>query len=193
MYAFGMHSCVCSAKGGLVTCDLCVVGSFTCQMPWGLQNGRPVERTKEYVGYIEEILGLDYQNHCTTVLVYDWIRSSHNPRYPNIQRARYDFMHRGQLQPHGWQCAFQLVCIPIALPTSIILQWSNKAKLEDCVLDNSCKHGQTKANQSVPSVIEVGNDGDFVGLQPRVQDAEPIKDPRRTAMCTSHKEQMIVG
>ena len=66
MYAFSMHFRVRSAEGGLVTCDSCVVGTFTRQMPWGLRNGRPMERTDEYVGYIDEILELDYRNHCTT-------------------------------------------------------------------------------------------------------------------------------
>ena len=36
MYAFSMHFRVRSAEGGLVTCDSCVVGTFTRQMPWGL-------------------------------------------------------------------------------------------------------------------------------------------------------------
>ena len=26
---------------------------------------------REYVGYIDEILDLDYRNHCTTIFVYD--------------------------------------------------------------------------------------------------------------------------
>lgn len=81
MYAFSMHFHVCSAKGGLVTRDLCVAVSFTWQVPWGLQNGQPVKTIKEYVGYIEEILELDYQKHCTTVLMCDWVCSSQGPRW----------------------------------------------------------------------------------------------------------------
>ena len=76
MYAFGMHFRVRSAEGGLVTRDSCVVASFTRQVPWGLRNGEPIETTEEYVGYIEEILELDYRNHCTIVLVCDWVRTS---------------------------------------------------------------------------------------------------------------------
>ena len=58
MYAFGMHFRCRSAEGGLVTCDSCVVGTFTMQMPWGLRNGQPMEHTDEYVGYIDEIFGV---------------------------------------------------------------------------------------------------------------------------------------
>lgn len=60
MYAFDMPFDVCSAKGGLVMHDSGIVSFFTRQLPWGLQNGRPVKKTKEYVVYIEEILELDY-------------------------------------------------------------------------------------------------------------------------------------
>lgn len=47
MYAFGMHFHVCSAEGGLVTRNSCVVASFTRQVPWALRNGQPIETTKE--------------------------------------------------------------------------------------------------------------------------------------------------
>jgi len=76
MHAFGMHQRIRSAEGGLVTRDSCVVASFTRQLRWGLRNGQPIERTDDYVGYIEEILELDYRNHCTTILVCDWVRGS---------------------------------------------------------------------------------------------------------------------
>lgn len=91
MYAFGMHLRVHSAEGGRVTCDSAVVASFTEQLRWGLRNGRPIERTNDYVGYIEEILELDYRNHCTTVLVCDWVRGSEDHRVPNIQKDQYGF------------------------------------------------------------------------------------------------------
>lgn len=29
----------------------------------------------------------------------------------------------------------------------------------------------------MPTIIDLGNDGDFVGLQPLVQDIEPVKEP----------------
>lgn len=76
MYAFGMHLRVRSAEAGLVTRDSGVVASFSQQLRWGVRNGQPLEKTNEYVGYIEEILELDYRNHCTTILVCDWIQQS---------------------------------------------------------------------------------------------------------------------
>ena len=91
MYAYGMHLCVYSAEGSRVTCDSAVVASFTEQIQWGVCNGRPIEVTKDYVGYIEKILELDYRNHCTTILVRDWVRVSNDDCYPNIKKDEYGF------------------------------------------------------------------------------------------------------
>ena len=91
MHAFGMHLRVRSSEGGLVTRDSCVVATFTEQLRWGICNGRPIERTEEHVGYIEEILELDYRNHCTTVLVCDWVKASRDSRHLNIERDKYGF------------------------------------------------------------------------------------------------------
>ena len=91
MYAFGMHLRVRRAETALVTWDSCVVASFICQLRWGLCNGRPIERTHDYVGYIEEILELDYRNHCTTVFVCDWVRGSTSSHFPHVERDRYGF------------------------------------------------------------------------------------------------------
>ena len=91
MYCHGMHLRVRSSESALVTRDSGVVASFTRQLRWGLQNGRPVETNQEYVGYIEEILVLDYRNHCVTVLVCDWVRGTQDARFPSIQQDRYGF------------------------------------------------------------------------------------------------------
>lgn len=79
VHAFGMHFCVGSFQGGLVTQDSCVVATFTGQQQWGIRNGRPVETITKHVGYIEEILELNYQNHCSTVLLCEWVKSARRP------------------------------------------------------------------------------------------------------------------
>ena len=91
MHVFGMHLRVRSSKGGLVTRDSYVVAAFTEQLRWGIRNGRPIERTREHVGYIQEILELDYRNHCTTVLLCECVRAACDARFPSIERDRYGF------------------------------------------------------------------------------------------------------
>jgi len=85
MHYFGMHFRVQSSEAVLVTRDSCVVASFTHQLRWGLSDGRPTESTDDYVVYIEEILELDYKNHCTIVLVCDWICASRDAKMQDYQ------------------------------------------------------------------------------------------------------------
>ena len=42
-----------------------------------------------------------------------------------------------------------------------------------CRTDVRGRRGRLELNQSVPAIIEVENDGQFEGLQPRVEDVEP--------------------
>lgn len=177
MYAFGMHFRVRSAEGGRVTRDSCVVASFTRQVPWGLRNGRPMETTEDYVGYIEEILELDYRNHCTTVLVCDWVRPSQDPRHPNIERDQYGFtmanFNRMDGTVHSNSFAFPLHCQQVFLSNDPTRPgWKIV-----CRTEVRGRRGQLQINQCMPNIIDVGHDGDFLGLQPRVEDVEPIREP----------------
>ena len=91
MYAFGMHLRIRTSEGGLVTQDFCVVATYTQQLRWGIRNGRLVDYIAEYVGYIEEIQTLEYRNHCTTVLLREWIKALRNVRVPSIELDKYRF------------------------------------------------------------------------------------------------------
>ena len=110
MYAFGIHFFFRRAEMGLVTRDSGVIASLTCQLRWG----QSIERSDDYVGYIEEILELDYRNHCVTILVCDWVRATKDARYPNIQRDQYGFtmanFNRMDGRIHADSFAFPLHC-----------------------------------------------------------------------------------
>ena len=177
MYAFGMHFRVRSAEGGLVTRDSCVVASFTRQVPWGLRNGEPIETTDEYVGYIEEILELDYRNHCTTVLVCDWVRTSQDSRHPNIERDRYGFtvanFNRMDGKVHSNSFAFPMHCQQVFFSNDPTRPgWKIV-----CRMDVRGRRGKPQINHPMPNIIDVGNDSDFLGLQPRLEDVEPTREP----------------
>lgn len=176
MHAFGMHFRVRSAEGGLVTRDSCVVASFSRQLRWGLRNGRPIERTDDYVGYIEEILELDYRNHCTTVLVCDWVRGNQDSRFPNVQRDRYGFpmanFNHMDGRIHAESFAFPLHCQQVFFSDDP----HRRGWKIICRTDVRGRRGELQINQSTPSVTEVGNDEDFAGLQPELLVTEPVRE-----------------
>ena len=136
------------------------------------------------MGYIEEILELDYRNHCTTVLVCDWVQPSHDPRTSNIQRDRYGFtianFNRMDGKVHSNSFAFPLHCQQVFFSNDPTRPgWKIV-----CRTDVRGRRGRLEFNQSVPAVIEVGNDGQFEGLQPRVEDVEPMREPATSgAVC----------
>ena len=82
-------------------------------------------------------------------------------------------------------------CSAYALSTSIFLKRSYEAGVEDCMSDiRQGRRGRFEFNQSVPAVIEVGNDGQFEGLQPRLEDVEPVKEPAASvAVCIPQRPQ----
>jgi len=154
-----------------------VVASFTQQLRWGICNGRPIERTQEYVGYIEEILELDYRNHCTTVLVCDWIKATRDARYPNIQRDRYgftiaNFNHMdGKVHPDSF--AFPLHCQQVFLSDDLQRPgWKIM-----CRTDVRGRRKELQFAKPSSTLVDVGNDEDYVGLQPVMLETEPDRRP----------------
>ena len=177
MYAYGMHLRVHSAEGSRVTCDSAVVTSFTEQIRWGVRNGRPIEVTKDYVVYIEEILELDYRNHCTTILVCDWVRVSNDDRYPNIKKDEYGFIvanfNRMDGKVHADSFAFPLHCQQVFL--------SNDTKRPGwkvvCRTDVRGRRGTLEVPESMPSMTDVGDDSNFAGLHAKKLEVEPDRQP----------------
>jgi hypothetical protein len=39
------------------------------------------------------------------------------------------------------------------------------------------RRGQLQTNQSIPNIIDVRHDVDFLGLQPQMEDVEPTREP----------------
>jgi hypothetical protein len=180
MYSFGMHLRVRSCEGGLVIRDSCVVAAFTQQLRWGIRNGRPIERTSEHVGFIEEILELDYRNHCTTVLVCDWVKPTRDMRFPNIERDKYgftvaNFSHMDK-RVHSDSFAFPLHCQQVFLSDDPTRRGWKVVLRTDVRGRRLLVHSP----QPAPGVIAVGNDDDFRGLQPTILETEPHRRPADT-------------
>lgn len=168
MYSYGMHLRVRGAETRLVTRDSCVVASFTRQLCWEVTNGRPIERTDDYVGYIEEILELDYRNHCTTLLVCDWVKGCHDARYANIERDRYGFslanFNHMDGQVHANSFAFPLHCQQVFFSDDLHRHGWKVV----CRTNVRGRRVQVPVQQPNPGVTNIGDDADFVGLQPDI-------------------------
>ncbi len=177
MHAFGMHLRVRSSEDGLVTRDSCVVATFTEQLRWGIRNGRPIERTEEYVGYIEEILELDYRNHCTTVLVCDWVKASRDARHPTIEQDKYGFtvanFNNMDGRVHANSFAFPLHCQQVFFYDDP----RRRGWKIVCRTDVRGRRRPLHLSQPAPTMVDVGNDEDFGGLHPLILESEPERRP----------------
>jgi len=177
MYCFGVHFRVRSAESALVTRDSCVIASFTQERRWGVHHGSHIESTADYVGYIEEILELDYRNHYTTVLVCDWVRTSRDARSPNIVRDKYRFtlanFNHMDGAIHCDSFAFPLHCQQVFFSDDP----HRRGWKVVCKTDVRGRRGAPMFAQSTSTVFNVGDDADFVGLSPPMVEVEPVRVP----------------
>jgi hypothetical protein len=82
MYARGMHPRVQSTEEENVTCDSRIASS-DLRDAHGRGNENPgLFEATEYIGWIEEILELEYRSHYCVVLVCSWVRA-----YPKREGA----------------------------------------------------------------------------------------------------------
>jgi hypothetical protein len=91
MYAHGMNMRIKSAEEEKVTCDSGVTSAV-----WRRSRGHAGTRsgyleTAEYVGWIKEILEVDYRNHCCIVLVCSWIPGTLKEPTAKVMRDDYGF------------------------------------------------------------------------------------------------------
>jgi cytochrome c len=68
MYAYGHHIRVKNVETNLVTMDSRVASTFTTMCKSSGQDSSPIKAYLEYVGWVEEILELDYGTTCVIVL-----------------------------------------------------------------------------------------------------------------------------
>jgi hypothetical protein len=91
MYAQGMHLRVRSAEEEKVTCDSGIAASVS-RGTSGRSRGNPAcFQAHEYIGWIEEIVELDYRSHCCAVLVCSWVRATPEVEGGCVTRDRFGF------------------------------------------------------------------------------------------------------
>ena len=90
MTAYRMHLRCRTTELAKQTTDSGVAATFLQSLSWGMLNSNEDIYTNiEYVGFIEEILELDYGRHCVVVLVYSWVKARFGG--PKLTTKRDDF------------------------------------------------------------------------------------------------------
>jgi hypothetical protein len=76
-YAYGNHIRVKSVETNLLSMDSRVAAVFGTTCRSNVNDRNPIEADVEYVGYVEEILELNYGTTCVIVLLCNWVRANH--------------------------------------------------------------------------------------------------------------------
>jgi hypothetical protein len=92
MYAYGMHLRIKSAKEEKITSDIGVAFAVWWRSRGWTKDKRSQLESVEYIGWIEEILELDYRNHYYIVLVCSWIPRDMNGLNAKVVHNIYGFV-----------------------------------------------------------------------------------------------------
>jgi hypothetical protein len=91
MYAHGMHFYIKDAEEEKITCDSAVAASISRRKSRREFLNSGEMEMMEYVGWIQEILELDYRSHCYIVLLYSWIPAKLEASNPKVVQDRYGY------------------------------------------------------------------------------------------------------
>jgi hypothetical protein len=121
------------------------------------------------------MLELDYHNHCTKVLLCEWVKASRAVRVPSIECDKYGFsvanFNHMDNRVHPDSFAFLLHCQQVFLS-------DDPTRCRGKIVCRTDVRGRCTAIQHqnpVANAIAVGNDEDFQGLQPMILEMEPIR------------------
>jgi hypothetical protein len=90
-YAYGNHIRVKSVETNLVTMDSGVATIFGTPCRSNVNDRNSIEAEVESVGYVEEILELNYGTTCVIVLLCNWVRANHRGAGATMKRDEYGF------------------------------------------------------------------------------------------------------
>jgi hypothetical protein len=78
MYNYGNQTHVLSVEEHPTTSDCGVVATFEQECMLGWNDQRPIVAKLEYVGWVEEILKLNYGMLNNIVLLCNWVKANYN-------------------------------------------------------------------------------------------------------------------
>jgi hypothetical protein len=91
MYAYGNHIRVRSAEGELTTSDSGVAATFSQACRSNRKDRNHTVANVEYVGWVEEIIGVDYGKFELLLLYCKWVQATWNGPRATMKRDEYGF------------------------------------------------------------------------------------------------------
>ena len=91
LYAYGFHYRVRSAETHFRTCDSGIAATFVRECRYGLRDPNPVIAPVEYVGHLEEIIELEYEEVRQVVLIGTWVRANYRGNAATVKKDQYGF------------------------------------------------------------------------------------------------------
>ena len=169
MYAHGMHLRIRGVEADKVTCDSGVAAAI-----WEQRRSRNVDLvdevvTTEYVGWVEEIIELNYRSHCCVVLLCSWIPGSQENRNAKVERDRYGFIvgNFSRPMPAGPKSfAFPTQCQQVFFSNDESLNVDRAGDWKViCGTDVKDRRGNLEMYQPDIEMLALRQDEDFDGLR----------------------------
>ena len=165
MYAFGNHIRVRSAEAQLTTMDSGVAATFRQLCRAGLKDTNLKAAELEYVGWVEEILSVDYGHFEVVVLYCNWVVANMKGDGATMKRDDYGFttVNFDRLIPYSAQSfAFLLHIKQVFFAPDVAKRgWEVVLRREPRGVRLFSKHQITDEVQC----ISLGRTSDFPGLE----------------------------
>jgi len=91
MYVFGNHICVVNVEEHLTINDSGITTTFEQVCVLGPNDQRPIVANLEYLGWVEEILELNYGVLNTMVLLCNWVKANYSESNGIVKQNEYGF------------------------------------------------------------------------------------------------------
>jgi hypothetical protein len=169
MYAHGMHFRMRDAEEEKVTCE-----SAVASVVWGKKSVREFQDLEEiemkvYVGWIQEILELNYLSHCCIVLVCSWVPATIDPTNNKVVCDKYGFslanLHSTST-PSPTSFAFPTQCRQVFFSSDVKYSWSHGGDWRVvCGTDVRGRRGHSEIEKPEIEILNPMRDSDWEGLR----------------------------
>jgi hypothetical protein len=173
MYVNGMHLRIRTAEEEKVTCDSAIASAvWKRSRSVGADDGGTLDKM-EYVGWVEEILELNYRSHCVIVLLCSWVSAKLDDPNSKVLRDRYGFslanLHSANSEPGPNTFAFPTQCRQVFFSND-----QNYSRVHGgdwkvvCSTDVRGRRGDWHSARPDIEILYAGRDSDFEGLHLRI-------------------------